>query len=166
MRAKVEDGMQNMLKVGKVTVGLIGLDNALNWVAESPELSIEDSVSAVFDEIRDRNYIPATAVEDYKEAIRRAILRLKGGEESRDEDLVIRILGPGCVSCNNLQKLVIEVMNDMGIAADIFQVHDPDEIGRFGVLQTPALVVNGRIKCMGRLPSRAQIEECLRDELG
>jgi hypothetical protein len=53
----------------------------------------------------------------------------------------------------------------MGIAADIFQVHDLDEIGRFGVMQTPALVINNKLKCAGRLPSRAQVEEWLREEI-
>jgi len=91
--------------------------------------------------------------------------RLRGDSEKLSTDLVIRILGPGCVSCNNLQKLVIEIMSDMGIAADIFQVHDLDEIGRFGVMQTPALVINNKLKCAGRLPSRAQVEEWLREEI-
>ncbi|OQX16706.1 MAG: hypothetical protein BWK76_11200 [Desulfobulbaceae bacterium A2] len=79
--------------------------------------------------------------------------------------MVIRILGTGCVSCNNLQRLLIEIMQDMGIAADVVQVHDLDEIGRFGVMRTPALLINGRVKCAGVVPSRAQVEEWLRQEV-
>jgi len=53
----------------------------------------------------------------------------------------------------------------MGITADIFQVHDLDEIGRFGVMQTHALVIDNKFKCTGRLPSRARVEEWLREEM-
>ncbi len=51
----------------------------------------------------------------------------------------------------------------MGVAADIFQVHDLDEIGRYGVMRTPALIVNGELKSSGRLPPPADIEEWLRE---
>ena len=51
----------------------------------------------------------------------------------------------------------------MEVAADIFQVHDLDEIGRFGIVQTPALIINGDLKSAGRHPSRSQIEAWLRE---
>jgi hypothetical protein len=50
----------------------------------------------------------------------------------------------------------------MNIAADIEQIHDPDEIGRAGVLQTPALMINGKLKSSGLLPTRAQVEQLIR----
>ena len=99
------------------------------------------------------------AVDNYRQALAREIERLRGGQAGAAGHLEVRILGSGCVSCNNLQQVVIEIMADRGLAADVLQVHDRDEIGRFGVLQTPALVINGQVKCTGRLPSRAQIEE-------
>jgi len=60
---------------------------------------------------------------------------------------------------------VIEIMNDIDVAADVFQVHDLDEIGRFGIMRTPALVINGHVKCAGRLPTRAQVEGWLRENI-
>lgn len=110
-----------------------------------------------------QNYIPATAADVYQKAIENEITRLRGGGQKDVGELVIRILGPGCVSCNNLQKMVIEIMVSMEVAADVFQVHDPDEIGRFGVMLTPALVINGEMKCAGRLPTRAQVEMWIRE---
>ena len=151
--------MQNALKVWKATIGLVGLDMALSRAAQDTSLNESAAAEQVFAEIVRRNYVPAAARESYREAIRLQITHLREGNTEQDGDLVIRILGPGCVSCNNLQKLVIEIMNDIDVAADVFQVHDLDEIGRFGVMQTPALVVNGKVKCAGLLPSRAQIEE-------
>lgn len=161
----MDDLAPKMLKVGKATVGLIGLDVALNRVRGDSSLNDREAAERVFADIAGKNYIPPTAMNDYKLAIRKAVSRLRGGEDGQDDDIVIRILGPGCVSCNNLQKLVIEIMNELNIAADVFQVHDLDEIGRFGVLQTPALVINGELKCAGRLPTRAKVEEWLRDNI-
>jgi hypothetical protein len=50
----------------------------------------------------------------------------------------------------------------MGLAADIEQIHDPDEIGRAGIVRTPALMINNRLKSSGLLPTRAQIEYWIR----
>jgi small redox-active disulfide protein 2 len=161
----MDELLQKKLKVGKVTVGLVGLDSAINRALSKKDLPLEAIVETVFDEIAAQNYIPPKSVASYKEAIRKEIYRLREGGKNRDDGLVIRILGPGCVSCNNLQKMVIEIMNDMGVAADVFQVHDLDEIGRYGVMQTPALVINGQVKCAGRLPSRSKVEEWLRERL-
>jgi small redox-active disulfide protein 2 len=77
--------------------------------------------------------------------------------------LIVRIFGTGCLSCNGLQKLIIEVLADMNIGADIEQIHDLDEIGRAGILQTPALMINNRLKSSGLLPTRSQIEHWIRE---
>jgi len=153
------------LKVGRISIGLVGLDTALNRIGRDLSLGSDEAARLILEEITARNYIPAGASETYLQAIAAEIERLRGTGGKQSGDLVIRILGPGCVSCNSLQKLVIEIMSDLGIAADVFQVHDLDEIGRFGVMQTPALVINNRLKCAGRLPSRARVEEWLREEL-
>lgn len=157
----IDAPLQRTLKVGAVSVGLIGLDVALTKILASPKLDILLAVSRVYAEIACLNYIPASAAEKYRQAIEQEIVRLRGGPARANDHLEVRILGTGCVSCNNLQKQVFEIVADHGIVADVFQVHDLDEIGRFGVLQTPALVINGQVKSMGRIPTRAQIEAWL-----
>ena len=154
--------LERHLKVGAATVGLVGLDIELSRLLSKKDLARDDAVSDLFEAVRRQNYIPPGTEELYLKALGREYDRLVSGEERQQEEITIRILGPGCVSCNNLQTLVIEIMNELGVAADIFQVHDLDEIGRFGVLQTPALIINGELKSAGRLPSRSKIEEWLR----
>jgi small redox-active disulfide protein 2 len=161
----IDGPLPRSLKIGKISIGMIGLDIALNRFGRDLSLGNEEAAIKIFDEISSQNYIPAGSQNVYFQAIIKEVERLRGDSRNQSGDLVIRILGPGCVSCNSLQKLVIEIMSDMGIAADIFQVHDLDEIGRFGVMQTPALVINNKLKCSGRLPTRAQIEEWLREEI-
>lgn len=154
---------QRQLRIGRATVGLLGLDIALNRLLGEGEVDRGEAVDRLYDEVKKQNYIPGGMEEEYRQALAKEYERLQAGHAATDQDLVIRVLGPGCVSCNNLQNIVIEVMSELGIAADVFQVHDLDEIGRFGIIQTPALLINGKVKCAGRLPSSSQIEEWLRD---
>jgi len=159
----IDAPLSRNLKVGAVSVGLIGLDVALTRILSLPALDIPAAVNQVYAEIARQNYVPALAEEKYRQALEQEIRHLRGGQARANAHLEVRILGTGCVSCNNLQKQVIEIVAEHGVAADVFQVHDLDEIGRFGVLQTPALVINGQVKSIGRIPTRAQIEEWLLD---
>ena len=160
-----EAPLQRNLKIGRATVGLIGLDVALNRVISNSRLDTATAAEKVFIEIAKNNYVPPGMEAAYREAIAREVERLRQGREQESGDLVIRILGPGCTACNNLQKVVLEAMASMGVAADIFQIHDLDEIGRFGVTRTPALVINGKVKSAGIHPSPAQVEEWLREAM-
>ena len=58
---------------------------------------------------------------------------------------------------------MIEALDRLGLAADVEQIHDPDEIGRAGVLSTPALMINGQIKSSGLMPTPIQIEQWVRE---
>ncbi len=150
------------IRLGAVSVGLIGLDQALNRIA-ALELDEDLAAEFLFAEIRDRNYIPPGREEEYRQALRREYRLHLQREEREHPALEVRIFGPGCVSCNNLQTMVMEILDEMRIAAAIDQVHDPDEIGRAGVLHTPALMLNGRLKSAGLLPTRAQVEQWIRE---
>jgi hypothetical protein len=150
------------IRIGASTIGLIGLDLALNQAA-AQRLPEAEAVEFLYALISRDNYIPPGVEPDYREALRQAFREhLQPGGE-RTGPPVIRIFGTGCVSCNNLQRQVIEVLAAMGMAADIEQVHDPDEIGRQGIIMTPSLMINGQVKSGGLLPTRAQIEQWLRD---
>ena len=157
--------IQRQIKIGRAVVGLVGLDVALNRLLSNQDIDRQTAIEQLYLEVSSANYIPSGLTEEYREALAKEYDRLKSGGEKEPGDFNIRILGPGCVSCNNLQTRVIEIMNEMGIAADIFQIHDLDEIGRFGIIQTPALIINGKLKSAGRLPTTSQIESWLRDEM-
>jgi small redox-active disulfide protein 2 len=150
------------IRIGTSSIGLLGLDLALNQAA-AKELTEDEAVAFLFAAISRDNYVPSAAAARYREALRQAYREHLRPETKLSGPPVIRIFGTGCVSCNSLQKLVIEALNAMGMAADIEQIHDPDEIGRHGILMTPALMINGRVKSSGRMPTPAQIEEWLRE---
>jgi small redox-active disulfide protein 2 len=69
----------------------------------------------------------------------------------------IKILGPGCVNCQKVEKLVREVVAETGVAADIEKVTDIMKIAKYGVLGTPAVVVDGEVKSVGKIPKKEEI---------
>jgi small redox-active disulfide protein 2 len=73
--------------------------------------------------------------------------------------LTIRILGTGCTSCDNLHKEVINALAELNIAADVRHERNVAEFYKYGVASTPALVINGEVKAMGRVPLRHEIKE-------
>jgi len=150
------------IRIGRSNIGLIGLDLAMNEAREQA-LPEAQAMDFIFQAIGKKNYIPPAMEKQYKIALLEEYMKHLHGTDGNEEGLVIRIFGPGCVSCNGLQNLVIEVLAAMNIAADIEQIHDHDEIGRAGILQTPALMINGSLKSSGLLPTRAMLEQWLRE---
>lgn len=155
---------QRMIRIGKTSIGLLGLDIAVNK-ALAAEMAVPEAVDFIFRAIREQNYIPAAMIEKYKEAIGREYRRLLGIDNDQNQGLTIRILGSGCISCNSLQTMVIDAMERAGVATDIEQIHDRDEIWRLGVTATPALMINGQVKVAGIKPTLAQVEGWIREVL-
>ena len=73
----------------------------------------------------------------------------------------IKILGPGCSKCNTLDKLTHDVVEKNGIDATITKVDDIMEIMKYGIMSTPALVVDGKVVVKGRVPSADEIKQLL-----
>ena len=69
----------------------------------------------------------------------------------------IRILGTGCPKCKMLFDTTWQAVNEAGILAEIVKVEDITEIMKFGIMMTPALVVDGEVKIMGRVPRVTEI---------
>lgn len=73
----------------------------------------------------------------------------------------IKILGPGCPKCKTLEKMTKEVIEKEGINADVSKVEDIMAIMNYGVMSTPALVVNEKVEIKGRVPSYEEIKQVL-----
>ncbi len=156
----METPTQRTLKIGKASIGLIGLDIALNK-ALAENIDVLEAPDYLFNAIKGQNYIPSGLAETYKSAFDREYRKLLGEETEEDGDLIIRIFGTGCITCNGLRDAVINAMMEAGVAADIDMIHDPDEIGRHGIMATPALMINGIVKIAGIHPTPVQLKEWL-----
>ena len=70
---------------------------------------------------------------------------------------IIQILGTGCPKCQNLTSIVKDVVEENQIDASIEKVEDIEDIMKFNVMMTPALVVDGNVVIKGRVPSKEEV---------
>lgn len=73
----------------------------------------------------------------------------------------IEILGTGCPKCKKLEELTREVAGDIGLECEIVKVEDIQKIMAYGIMMTPALVVDGKLKITGKVPSVEEIKKQL-----
>ena len=80
--------------------------------------------------------------------------------------LNIKVLGSGCANCKRLEAMTREVVEALGLQADIIKVTDHNDIIRYPILSTPGLVVNEQLVSAGRIPSKIEIEGWLKQAAG
>lgn len=73
----------------------------------------------------------------------------------------IKVLGTGCPKCKSLEKATLDAVSQTGIDATVSKVEDIVEIMNYGVMSTPALVVNGKVVLKGRVPSVDEIKSLI-----
>ena len=70
----------------------------------------------------------------------------------------IKVLGPGCAKCSKTEKLVQEVIKETGVDATVEKVSDMLQIASYGVFGTPSVIVDGEVKCTGKVPKKDDIK--------
>ena len=70
----------------------------------------------------------------------------------------IKVLGPGCAKCHETERLVREVVAESSVDAKIEKVTDLMKIAGYGVFGTPAVVVDGQVKSVGKIPKKEEIK--------
>ena len=71
----------------------------------------------------------------------------------------IKVCGPGCASCEKVQKTVEAAIAAKGIKAVVIKVTDFQEIAQMGLFSTPAVVIDGKVMCVGRVPKQSEVEK-------
>ena len=69
----------------------------------------------------------------------------------------IKILGPGCAKCSKTIDNVNEAVNETGVDAQVTKVTDTMDIASYGVFGTPAVVIDGEVKSVGKVPSKDEV---------
>ena len=70
----------------------------------------------------------------------------------------IKVMGPGCAKCAEVEKIVKDAVAKVGVVATVEKVTDFQEMAKHGVLSTPAVVIDGAIKCVGKVPTQSEVE--------
>lgn len=77
--------------------------------------------------------------------------------------LKIKVLGSGCANCHKVEETAKQVVAQMALDAQVELVTDMQEIMRYGVLQTPGVVINDRVVSTGRVPALSQMTTLIAD---
>ncbi|MFZ1201010.1 MAG: thioredoxin family protein, partial [Desulfobacterales bacterium] len=137
------------------------LEDVAGQYAGRPDAEITDELMA---RLSKRNYIVPKVKDAYRAAFLREYKKFVGEpfEETVGPDLVqIKVVGPGCPNCDRLEQDLMALMVELQLKADLEHVRDPLEIGTYGVMAMPALVINGKVKAAGKVPSKGTIKEWL-----
>ncbi len=69
----------------------------------------------------------------------------------------ILVLGPGCPKCTEAEKIVKTALQEVEVEASVGKISDFQEIAKLGVFSTPAVVIDGEVKCVGKVPSKSEV---------
>jgi small redox-active disulfide protein 2 len=154
----------SQIRVGEFTAGIIGLKSVLQdmageW-AEKPDTQI---AAELVKRLSVKNYIPESASVSYGMAFLREFKKFIGKpyQEEAPGGLEIKILGPGCANCDRLEREVMQAISELDLPAGIDHIRDIKEIGSYGVMGSPALIINGKVKAVGRIPMKSEIKKWL-----
>ena len=78
----------------------------------------------------------------------------------------VKILGGGCAKCNQLEAATVEALTELGMDTTIDHVKDYEKIAAYGVMTTPALVVDGKVVSYGKVLKKEEVVKILRDIRG
>ena len=144
-------------------VGIVGFEDAINKITPIyyKGKSDEEIKNFLLQEISTDNYVPPTAIDDYGHALLREFKIAQGLPVAKENTLGLNIavLGMGCARCNQLEDDVRNLLSEMKIAANLTHITEFNEIARYGVLSSPALVINNKVVSAGEVPPKSKIRQ-------
>ncbi len=149
-------------------VGIVGLKKVITEMAADYGQQADDVIGEeMVKRLAVKNYIPDSAKANYAKAFIREFRKFLGQplEEEAVTELSVIILGAGCARCSRLETDVMDVMVEMNAPGEMIHVTDALEIGKYGVMGTPALVINKKIVSVGTTPDKKKIRQWLEDAL-
>jgi hypothetical protein len=151
------------IRVGQFNVGIVGLKAAVEEAVGASLPSDDEVAQYLLEQLKSKNYIPPKAEPEYAQAFLREYRKHMGEpvEAEKPSGLEVKVLGPGCANCDQLEQMVYQVMTVENIVGDVEHVRDLDEIASFGVTGLPALVINGEVKSVGPPPRENQLRQWL-----
>ncbi len=150
----------SQIRVGEFSAGIVGLKSVLQVMAGEWAEKADDQVAAeLVKRLSVKNYIAESAKVSYGRSFLREFKKHIGKpyEDEAHRQLEIKILGPGCANCDRLEREVIEAVSELDLPAGIDHISDIKEIGKYGVMGSPALIIDDKVKAVGRVPMRSEI---------
>ena len=79
--------------------------------------------------------------------------------------MIIKVLGGGCANCRKLYALAEQAAQELGVQAELVKVEDMRDIVSYGVMRTPALVINEKVKVFGKVPKIDEVKKYITEEM-
>jgi len=152
------------IRINNNLVGIMGLKQVMEKMAGAFSFHPDEEIGAeMVRRLSENNYIPKQASGLYARALVQEFKKYLGQpvDELPVTGLRVAVLGPGCSRCSRMEMEVREVLAEMKLPAELLHVTDVREIGKYGVMGVPALVINDRVVCVGQTPHRNEIKEWL-----
>jgi hypothetical protein len=152
------------INVSNFGVSIIGLNELMAEMAGTHgDKSDQEVAHFMLERLGAGNYIPKKAREDYGRAFVREFRKFMGQTYTEDtpRGLDVKVLGVGCSQCRALTQTVMEVLTELKLPASVDHVTDINEIARYPVMGSPALVINGKPVAVGSVPPRNKIRQWL-----
>ncbi len=150
------------ISLGRFRVGITGLKAAIEEMKSWQGRPDEEIAQALLAAVKPRNYIPASAQEEYQRAFLREFKKALGEKVAEERSgLRVKILGSGCPACDRLEQTVMAVLEEMGLPAEVEHVRDVREIAALGVLGVPALMINDEVMAVGPAPTKEMLKRWL-----
>jgi hypothetical protein len=152
------------IRINNNLIGIIGLKKVMEEMAAERSRYADDAIgNEIMNRVSKVNYIPQKAQAACAKAFAREFKKYLGEpvDEEKPAGLRVVVLGPGCAQCDHLEADVLNVMQEMGLAAEYQHITDIREIGKYGIMGLPALLINDRVVSAGTTPPKNKIKAWL-----
>lgn len=149
-------------------IGIIGLEEVMSELAEThAHLSDQQIEAELLNRLSKKNYIASNMRDAFGRAFLTAFKKFLGmSAEKQEKDQVsvldIKILGPGCFQCNNMTDVIRQTLSEMNLGASVEHITDIKEIGKYGAMGMPALVINEKVVWVGSVPPKEKLKSWLK----
>jgi small redox-active disulfide protein 2 len=79
--------------------------------------------------------------------------------------MIIKVLGGGCANCKKLYEIAEQAVQELGVQAELVKVEDMKKIVAYGVMRTPALVINEKVKAFGKISKIDEVKQYIGEEM-
>ena len=157
----------SLITVSGVKVGIMGLKQALEEAYEQYGTSFSDEKlgADLLARLKKKNYIPEKAEQGHARAFVREYKKLAGFPvQEEPSGLEIKVFGPGCAQCDQLEQQIFQVLSELNLTADVEHVRDAKEIAKAGIMGSSGLMINGEVVAVGKVPGREKLKSMLQKE--
>jgi hypothetical protein len=151
------------VRIGKNLIGFQGLEEIFQEMLKHSGASAEEAQEELLHRVAAKNYLPRGAELNYRQALWREFCRFRGEEVEAETTpgLEIKILGLGCMGCQQFYQQVMNLLAANQIEAGVQYITDPQLLQDYEVRAFPALIINGQVVLAGRLPAPVELEGIL-----